>query len=80
MSWIKPTSLWMMHRWGWGTTDGQEVTLAIWLRRVAFDNILRQHPAAGGSVQLRARDLFQPRRLAGGGAAFLDAPAMGSRP
>jgi hypothetical protein len=31
----------MMYRSGWGTKDGQEVTLAIWLRRVAFDAILR---------------------------------------
>src|SRR5690348_14913921 len=42
MSWIKPNFLWMMYRSGWGTKDGQEVTLAIWLRRAAFDVILRQ--------------------------------------
>jgi hypothetical protein len=32
----------MMYRSSWGTKEGQEVTLAIWLRRVAFDAILRQ--------------------------------------
>jgi hypothetical protein len=42
MSWIKPNFLWMMYRSGWGTKDGQEVTLAIWLRRAAFEEILRQ--------------------------------------
>jgi hypothetical protein len=42
MSWIKPNFLWMMYRSGWGTKEGQEVTLAIWLRRAAFDAILRQ--------------------------------------
>src|SRR5262245_42106394 len=31
----------MMSRSGWGTKDGQEVTLAIWLRRAAFEEILR---------------------------------------
>ena len=42
MSWIKPNFLWMMYRSGWGTKEGQEVTLAVWLRRAAFDAILRQ--------------------------------------
>ena len=42
MSWIKPNFLWMMHRCGWGTKAGQEVVLAVWLRRVGFDQILRQ--------------------------------------
>jgi hypothetical protein len=41
MSWIKPNFLWMMYRSGWGTKDGQEITLAVWLRRAAFDDILR---------------------------------------
>jgi hypothetical protein len=40
MSWIKPNFLWMMYRSGWGTKDGQEVVLAIWLARAAFDQIL----------------------------------------
>jgi hypothetical protein len=42
MSWIKPNSLWMMYRSGWGTKENQEVTLAVRLRRIAFDEILRQ--------------------------------------
>src|SRR5215471_14545418 len=42
MSWIKPNFLWMMFRSGWGTKEGQERTLAIHLRRAAFDEILRQ--------------------------------------
>jgi hypothetical protein len=40
MSWIKPNFLWMMYRSGWGTKEGQEVVLAIWLTRGAFDTIL----------------------------------------
>jgi hypothetical protein len=40
MSWIKPNFLWMMYRSGWGTEGGQEVTLAVRLRRDAFDEIL----------------------------------------
>jgi Domain of unknown function (DUF4291) len=42
MTWIKPNFLWMMYRSGWGTKAGQEVTLAIRLRRSAFDMILSQ--------------------------------------
>jgi hypothetical protein len=40
MSWIKPNFLWMMFRCGWATKDGQEVVLAVWLQRAAFDRIL----------------------------------------
>src|SRR5262249_11790625 len=42
MSWIKPNFLWMMDRCGWGTKEGQEVVLAVRLKRSAFDEILRQ--------------------------------------
>lgn len=40
MSWIKPNFLWMMYRCGWGTKEGQEVILAVKLKREAFDQIL----------------------------------------
>lgn len=40
MSWIKPSFLWMMYRSGWGTKERQEVVLAIWIERKAFDAIL----------------------------------------
>lgn len=42
MSWIKPNFLWMMYRSGWGTKPGQEVTLAIRLKRDYFDSLLRE--------------------------------------
>jgi hypothetical protein len=42
MSWVKPNFLWMMYRSGWGTKEGQEVTLAMRLKRDGFDAILRQ--------------------------------------
>lgn len=42
MSWIKPNFLWMMYRSGWGTKEGQEVTLAVRLRRDAFDKVLAE--------------------------------------
>ncbi len=40
MSWIKPNFLWMMYRSGWGTKPGQEVTLAVRLRRAFFERVL----------------------------------------
>jgi Domain of unknown function (DUF4291) len=42
MSWIKPNFLWMMFRCGWGTKENQEVTLAVRIRRSAFDLILSE--------------------------------------
>jgi hypothetical protein len=42
MTWVKPNFLWMMYRSSWGTASGQEVILAIWLKRAAFDEILSQ--------------------------------------
>ena len=41
MTWIKPNFLWMMYRSSWGQSEGQEVVLAVRLRRNAFDEILR---------------------------------------
>lgn len=41
MSWIKPNFLWMMYRCGWATKEGQELVLAVRLKRAAFDEILR---------------------------------------
>src|SRR5262245_66318983 len=40
MSWIKPNFLWMMYRSGWGTKEGQEITLGLRLRRSFFDSLL----------------------------------------
>jgi len=40
MTWIKPNFLWMMYRNGWGRKEGQEVVLAIQLKRAAFDRYL----------------------------------------
>jgi hypothetical protein len=41
MSWIKPNFLWMMYRSGWGRKAGQEIVLAITLKRSFFDEIYR---------------------------------------
>jgi hypothetical protein len=40
MSWIKPNFLWMMYRSGWGTKPGQEVVLALRIRRSFFESLL----------------------------------------
>jgi Domain of unknown function (DUF4291) len=42
MSWIKPNFLWMMYRSQWGKAEGQEVVLAIRLKRTFFDSLLGQ--------------------------------------
>jgi len=49
MSWIKPNFLWMMYRSGWGTKPGQEVTLALRLRRGGFETLLAQAVASAHS-------------------------------
>lgn len=46
MSWIKPNFLWMMYRSDWGRSEGQEIVLAIRLRRAFFDSLLRQSVAS----------------------------------
>lgn len=42
MSRVKPNFLWMMYRSGWGTKEGQEITLALRLRRAFFDSLVAQ--------------------------------------
>jgi hypothetical protein len=55
MSWIKPNFLWMMYRSSWGQAEGQEVVLAVRLKRTFFDSLLGQavpssfDPSAFGS-------------------------------
>jgi hypothetical protein len=70
MSWIKPNFLWMMYRSGWGAKEGQEITLAVRLRRQAFDEILRRAvhstfvPEVYGSPEIwKARLAESPVRL-----------------
>ena len=42
MSWIKPNFLWMMYRSQWGQAEGQEIVLAVRLRRTFLDFLLPQ--------------------------------------
>ena len=63
MTWIKPNFLWMMFRSGWGTKKGQEVTLAIRVRRTGFDAILRE--AIPSSFSPEAFDSERTWRAAG---------------
>lgn len=42
MSWIKPNFLWMMYRSNWGRSQGQEVVLAIRIKRRFFNSLLEQ--------------------------------------
>jgi hypothetical protein len=42
MSWVKPNFLWMMYRSDWGRAEGQEVVLAVRLRRAFFDELLNR--------------------------------------
>ncbi|WP_025666076.1 DUF4291 domain-containing protein [Aquimarina megaterium] len=41
MTWIKPNFLWMMYRNGWGTKEGQEVILAVHIKKEAFENYVK---------------------------------------
>jgi len=55
MSWIKPNFLWMLYRSGWGQKEGQEVVLAVKIKREAFDIILTnavQLQISGDAVDL----------------------------
>ena len=76
MSWIKPNFLWMMYRSGWGTKEDQEVTLAVRLRRDAFDEIL------GLAVHSTfvPRSLRERRGVEAGRRRLRRAAAMGPRP
>jgi hypothetical protein len=52
MSWIKPNFLWMMYRSGWAGKEGQEVVLAVRLRRPAFEEILAAAVPSGFDPRL----------------------------
>lgn len=60
MSWVKPNFLWMMYRSGWGTKEGQEVVLAVRLRRAAFDELLaRAVPSSFHPARYASREAWQ---------------------
>lgn len=42
MTWIKTNFLWMMHRCAWATKKNQDRVLAIWIKRILFEKILRK--------------------------------------
>ncbi len=42
MSWVKPGFLWMMYHSGWARKEGQEVALAVRIKREGFDLLLAQ--------------------------------------
>ncbi|UUO07002.1 DUF4291 domain-containing protein [Blastopirellula sp. J2-11] len=57
MSWIKPNFLWMMYRSNWGQSSGQEIILAIRLRRTFFDSILEKAvPSTFNPEQFSSQD------------------------
>ena len=60
MTWIKPNFLWMMYRSGWGTKENQQVTLAIKIRRSAFDQMLALAvPSSFDAEKYASRELWQ---------------------
>ncbi len=62
MSWIKPNFLWMMYRSGWGTKPGQEVILAVHLKRGFFDRLLKEAVASAfGQSHVEDKDEWQRR-------------------
>jgi hypothetical protein len=64
MSWIKPNFLWMMYRSGWGTKEGQEVTLAVRLHRAGFEEILKQAVHSSYQPEVYGSDEGWKARLA----------------
>lgn len=56
MSWIKPNFLWMMYRNGWGVKEGQEITLAIRLKRSFFDDILKNAFPSSNYIGLESNE------------------------
>jgi hypothetical protein len=60
MSWIKPNFLWMMYRSGWGTKEGQEVTLGLRLRRAFFERVVREAvPSTFDATRYPSREAWQ---------------------
>ena len=57
MSWVKPNFLWMMYRSQWGQAEGQEVVLAVRLKRRFFDSLLAQAvPSSFDASNFGSRD------------------------
>lgn len=55
-SWVKTNFLWMMYRSQWGTAPQQDVVLAVFLKRAAFDWLLSQAVHSRYHAQLYPSD------------------------
>ena len=59
MSWVKPNFLWMMYRSGWGTKDGQEITLGLRVSIAFFDRLLAEAvPSSWDTNQYQTEDVW----------------------
>ena len=56
MSWIKPNFLWMMYRSNWGQTPGQEIVLAIRLKRNFFERVLEDAVPSSFNSQIYSKN------------------------
>lgn len=66
----------MMYRSGWGTQNGQEVVLAIWMKRSAIEEIL-----AAAVHSSYVPELYPDKKcLAKSIEAIASSPTMGPRP
>lgn len=64
MSWIKPNFLWMMYRCGWAAKEGQEVVLAVRLKRAAFEEVLSRAVHSSFVPDLYGSEAEWKRRVA----------------
>eukprot|EP00753_Platysulcus_tardus_P001796 PLAT11547.1.p1 GENE.PLAT11547.1~~PLAT11547.1.p1 ORF type:complete len:273 (+),score=59.78 PLAT11547.1:70-819(+) len=59
MSWVKTNWLWMQYRSGWATKKNQEVTLALWLKRSYFNDLLAAATPAHKYDETQTREAFK---------------------
>lgn len=64
MTWIKTNFLWMQFRSDWNRKQNQERTLAIWLKREAFEEILKLATEAKAVLQKESTEQL-PRKKKG---------------
>eukprot|EP00029_Vermamoeba_vermiformis_P008132 TRINITY_DN3716_c0_g1_i1.p1 TRINITY_DN3716_c0_g1~~TRINITY_DN3716_c0_g1_i1.p1 ORF type:complete len:228 (-),score=37.67 TRINITY_DN3716_c0_g1_i1:43-726(-) len=66
MTWVKTNFLWMMYRSKWGTKHDQQHTLAVWIKRSSFEQLLSRAVVNKSHEEMKAGEKYKKPKGARG--------------
>jgi hypothetical protein len=66
MTWVKTNFLWMMYRSKWGTKHDQQRTLAVWIKRSSFEQLMSRAVVNKSHEEMKAGEKYKKPKGARG--------------